>query len=443
MVFSRMVEDDPRIKLREVFNKSLLAVDPYKAVASHSDTIRHEYVSGNFTKLVLIGFGKAASLMSKAIEDSLGDLLAGGVIVTKYGHSVQGGRNSKIITYEAGHPLPDENGLKAAREIVKVLREADKNTLIICVISGGGSSLLVAPYREISLADKQEVTGMLLKAGADIYELNTVRKHISAVKGGRLAEIAQPATITSLILSDVMGDRMDMIASGPTAPDKTTYADAQNVFRKYNLEKRLPSSVAMIIDKGARGELTETPKQDDPIFQKVRNIIIGSNKIATEAARKAAEVLGYKTTVISTELQGEASIVGAELARKAIDAKKALSLGDKSCLIAGGETTVTVRGSGIGGRNTELSLAFGIEIKGLPGITFLSAGTDGTDGPTDAAGAFVDGKTVEKAEGIGIDPGEYLMNNDSYTFFSKTGDLLITGPTGTNVMDIQIILLDN
>jgi len=284
---------------------------------------------------------------------------------------------------------------------------------------------------------------MLLKAGADIYELNTVRKHISAVKGGRLAETAQPATIISLILSDVVGDRVDMIASGPTAPDKTTYHDTLAVLRKYSLEGRLPTSIAEVLGKGIRGLLPETPKDDDPIFQKVSNIIIGSNKIATEAARKAAELSGYKTAVLSTELCGEASIVAEELARKALALKKALAPGDKACLIAGGETTVTVRGSGKGGRNTEFALVFGMEIKGFPGITFLSAGTDGTDGPTDAAGAFVDGQTVAKAAEAGIDAGMYLKNNDSYTFFSRTGDLFITGPTGTNVMDMQIILMDN
>ncbi|MGO9613601.1 MAG: glycerate kinase [Dissulfurispiraceae bacterium] len=433
----------PRSLIREIFDRSLLAVDPYKAVASCTDMIRSSYMSSNFKKLVLIGFGKAASLMSKAIEDHLGDLLASGIIVTKYGHSVCGGRNSKIITYEAGHPLPDENGVKAAKEVVGVLKEADENTLIICLISGGGSALLVAPYGDITLADKREVTGLLLKAGADIYELNTVRKHISAVKGGRLAEAAQPAAIISLILSDVLGDRLDMIASGPTAPDKTTYNDAHNVLRKYKLEGKVPASVAEMIGKGMRGLMPETPKDNDTIFQRVRNIIIGSNKIATDAAKTAAESLGYKTTVVSTDLSGEASIAAGELARKAINVKKALAPGDKACIIAGGETTVTVRGNGRGGRNTELALAFGMEIKRLPGITFLSAGTDGTDGPTDAAGAFVDGQTVVKAAGAGIDAGEYLKNNDSYTFFRKTGDLFITGPTGTNVMDIQIIVLDN
>src|SRR5208337_3606392 len=219
--------------------------------------------------------------------------------------------------------------------------------------------------------------------------------------------------------------------------------EALNVLLKYKLEGRLPASVAGIVGKGIRGLIPETPKDGDPVFQRVTNIVIGSNKIATDAAGKAAELLGYRTTVLSTELIGEASIVAGELARKAIAFKKALAPGKKACLIAGGETTVTVRGNGKGGRNTELALVFGMAIKGLPGITFLSAGTDGTDGPTDAAGAFVDGQTVAKAAGAGIDAGEYLKNNDSYTFFSRTGDLFITGPTGTNVMDIQIMLLDN
>ncbi len=438
-----MAGEAPKLIIREIFRKALLAVDPYKAVALYSDTISSAYKSDNFRKLILIGFGKAATLMSKAIENNLGDLLVGGIIVTKYGHSVWGDRNSKIITYEAGHPLPDENGLKATNQIVGMLKESDKNTLVICLISGGGSALLVAPYRGISLADKQKVTSLLLKAGADIYELNTVRKHISEVKGGRLAEAAQPAAIMSLILSDVMGDRLDMIASGPTAPDKTTYNDAYNVIRKFGLEDRLPASVAEILSKGMCGLVPETPKDNNLVFQNVRNIIIGSNKIATDAAKKAAELLGYKATVISDELSGEASIVAGELARKAIAFKKTLNAGDKACIIAGGETTVTVRGNGKGGRNMELALAFGIEIKGLPGITFLSAGTDGTDGATDAAGAVVNGQTVAKAASACIDAWEHLKNNDSYTFFSRIDDLFITGPTGTNVMDLQIVLIDN
>src|SRR5208283_5086240 len=245
-----MTGKDSRNCLKEIFNKSLLAVDPYKAVISHSDLIRSAFENGKYSRLVLIGFGKAASQMSKAVEDSAGDLLLGGIIVTKYGHSVPGYRSSKIAIYEAGHPLPDENGLRATHEIMSLVKGSDKETIFICLISGGGSALLVAPFGDITLADKQNTTSLLLKAGADIYEVNTIRKHISAVKGGRLAEAVYPAAIISLILSDVIGDRPDTIASGPTAPDKTTYGDAFNVVRKYKLEHKLPESVECVIRKG-------------------------------------------------------------------------------------------------------------------------------------------------------------------------------------------------
>ncbi len=438
-----MINDAPKSAIREIFNKSLSAVDPYKAVALHSETVLSTYRNGKFKRLILIGFGKAASTMSRAIKDAAGDLIDCGIIVTKYGHSVWNDESGKIVTYESGHPIPDENGLKAAQEVMRLLKDANKDTLIICLISGGGSALLVSPCRGITLADKQKVTDLLLKAGADVFELNAVRKHLSAVKGGRLAEAAYPAIIISLILSDVIGDRLDVIASGPTSPDKTTYRDTLNVMQKYKLESRIPSSVAEIINKGLQGVIPETPKDDNPLFQRVNNIIIGSNKIAAYAAKEAAESAGYKTTVLSTELSGEASLVAMDLAKKAIALKKTLNPGDKVCLVAGGETTVTVKGNGKGGRNTELCLVFGMEIEGLSGITFLSAGTDGTDGPTDAAGAVADGQTVAKALSAGIDPREYLKNNDSYTFFKIIDDLVITGPTGTNVMDIQVILLDN
>ncbi len=435
--------EDSRTTIKEIFNKSLLAVDPYKAVVLHSGTILSAYRDGRFRELVVIGFGKAASPMATAIEENAGDILSAGIIITKYGHTTRGDKSRRIVVYEAGHPLPDENGLLGTREVTRLLKKASEDTLVICLISGGGSALLVSPYRDITLADKQKVTELLLKAGADIYELNTVRKHISAVKGGRLAELAYPASIISLILSDVIGDKLDAIASGPTAPDRTTYRDAFDVIQKYRLENRIPKSVIALINEGVLGLVPETPKENSPVFHRVKNIVVGSNKMAAEAAKKAAEVSGYRTTVISTELSGEASSVAKELATKTIGLKKTLKQADKVCLVAGGETTVTVRGSGKGGRNMELALVFGMEIRGLTGITFLSAGTDGTDGPTDAAGAIVDGRTFEKAASAGLEPQEYLRNNDSYTFFERIGDLLITGPTGTNVMDIQVILIEN
>jgi glycerate 2-kinase len=333
--------------------------------------------------------------------------------------------------------------VRATGEVLKLLKQADEGTFVVFLISGGGSALLTCPYEGLSLAEKQVVTELLLKAGANIQELNTVRKHISAVKGGRLAEIAYPAKMVSLILSDVIGNPLDVIASGPTSPDTSTYDDAMKVIQKYGLAARVPGNVINILISGAQGHIPETPKKGAPVFSGMNNIIIGSNAIAVEAAKKAAERSGYKTTVISTELSGEASQVAKYLARAALSRKKTLHKGEKVCLLAGGETTVTVKGDGKGGRNTELALAFGIEIQGEPGITFLSAGTDGTDGPTDAAGAIVTSQMFSEAVKHGLDPQDYLTRNDSYTFFNTIKCLVITGPTGTNVMDIQLILLEN
>ena len=282
----------------------------------------------------------------------------------------------------------------------------------------------------------------MLKAGADIEELNTVRKHISRVKGGRLAEHCYPAKIVSFILSDVIGDHLETIASGSTAPDETTYKHALTVLKKFNLFKKVPPSVLELLRKGEKGIIPETLKKDNPVFKKVTNIIVGNNKKALQAIKHQAVKLGFNAQIISTELNGEARKVAKSLATRALKAKKT-SVNLPVCLISGGETTVTVKGSGMGGRNTELALAFALEIAGTKGITLLSAGSDGTDGPTDAAGAIVNTDTIYKAKDLGINPRTYLENNDSYSFFKKTGELFITGPTGTNVMDIQIILVEN
>jgi glycerate-2-kinase len=311
---------------------------------------------------------------------------------------------------------------------------------VVSLISGGGSALLVAPCNGITLSEKQRVTELLLKAGANINELNTIRKHISGVKGGRLAELAFPAKTLSLILSDVIGDRLDVISSGPTSPDKTTYQDALGVISKYNLTDRVPQKILSLLKDGVQGNLPETPKEGNPIFEKVENIIVGSNRMATDAARIKASELGFDASVISTEIQGEAKEVGSIFAKKAIEIRRS-NVRKPICLIAGGETTVTVKGNGTGGRNMEMALSFALEIDGIDGITFLSAGSDGTDGPTDAAGAFADGQTVKMAKAKGLAPEVYLKNNDSYNLFDKINGLFITGPTGTNVMDIQIILI--
>ncbi|MDA8214660.1 MAG: glycerate kinase [Nitrospiraceae bacterium] len=433
------MEQNLKELVAEIFYAALEAVDPYNAVKLYTDKIRSVYQNGSFKRLIVTGFGKAACSMSKAMEDNLGDLIDTGILITKYGHSMS--QESMIRIYEAGHPVPDENGLRGTEEIIKILKNADKNTLVVCLVSGGGSALLVSPYEGISLDEKQKITQLLLKAGADINELNTVRKHISKVKGGRLAEIAYPAKMISLVLSDVIGDRLDVIASGPTAPDKTTYNHAIGVLEKYKLTEKAPESVINMLGNGAKGLIPETPKDDNPVFEKVENIIIGSNIKALEAAKTKAESLGFKPEIISSEITGEARDVGkwlADIARS----KRSNSSNRLNCLISGGETTVTVKGNGMGGRNMELALAFAMEIECVEGITLLSAGTDGTDGPTDAAGAIVDGQTVKKAKTTGLNPEEYLNNNDSYNFFKKIDELLVTGPTGTNVMDIQIMVIE-
>ncbi|MFI5354524.1 MAG: glycerate kinase [Desulfobaccales bacterium] len=428
--------------LREIFHAALLPVDPYQAVNRHREEIFRAYDLNRCERLLLIGFGKAASPMSKAVADSLPDRLSRGIIITKYGHAPAGNRSDRIAVFEAGHPLPDENGVKATQEVVRLLGPADHQTLIVCLISGGGSALLVSPVNGVTLAEKQGVTELLLKAGGAIHELNALRKHLSTVKGGRLAQIASPAPVVSLILSDVIGDRLDVIASGPTAPDPSTYREVVEVIAKYRLAARIPPSVAEIIARGAQGLIPETPKEGHQVFRNVKNIIIGSNALAVDAAKQAAEHLGYEAEIISTTLSGEAAVVARDLAGRALEIRQALSPGRQVCLLAGGETTVTVDGGGLGGRNTELALAFALEIRDLKGITLLSAGTDGTDGPTDAAGALADGQTVAQALGLGLDPSSSLADHDSYTFFKKLDDLVITGPTGTNVMDIQLILIE-
>lgn len=437
------MESNNREITKDIFFSALKAVDPYRAVEHHIPHILSMYQNGGFNKLFIVGFGKASFLMTKAVCDRVSHLVTEGVVITKYGHTLDKNLHANIDLYEAGHPIPDNNGLAATRKAASMLKMADEKTLVLCLISGGGSALLSAPKGAISLDDKQRVTEILLKAGATINELNTVRKHISEIKGGRLAEYAYPAKVISLILSDVIGDELDVIASGPTTPDSTTYRMALDVVEKYRLTEELPKAVLDILKDGVEGMVADTPKEGNQIFEGVENIIIGSNRKAALEAMEKAKEFGFDTKILSTELQGEAIDVAHWLAKKAIEAKQLIEGedGKKICLISGGETTVTVKGKGKGGRNTELALAFALEVTGVNGIMFLSAGTDGTDGPTDAAGAIVSGETIMKAKSLNLDPTVYLANNDSYTFFSKTGELLITGPTGTNVMDLQVILI--
>jgi glycerate-2-kinase len=431
--------NDPREFLRDVFNAGLAAVDPYLVTLSQLNHVENRYHEGGFKRLYVVGFGKAACPMARAAEERLGGLIDGGIAVTKYGHSRDAERLRRITMFEAGHPLPDENGVTATRQAVDLIKKSDASTLLLCLISGGGSALFVLPLDGISLNDSQVTTDLLLKRGATINELNAVRKHLSKVKGGLLARIAYPATTISLILSDVIGDKLDVIASGTTAPDDSTYGEGLEILEKYGLFDEVPPPVREVFLKGKEGRLDETPKKGDPVFKRVDNRIIASNRIALAACEAKARRPGFHTRILSSQLQGEASKAATWLLSQA-DAVEIPKAG-AACLIAGGETTVTVRGHGSGGRNTELALAFGIAASGRRDVALLSAGTDGTDGPTDAAGAFADGTTVQRGAALGMDAISYLANNDSYTYFSRTQDLLVTGPTGTNVMDIQILLV--
>jgi glycerate 2-kinase len=423
----------------DIFHAAVRAADPHAVVLRHTDELRSLYLDGGFTRLIAVGIGKASFSMALAVEEALGDLLETGIIITKYGHASKELQLFRV--FEAGHPIPDRNGQHGTEEIIKLVENADENTLVITLISGGGSALLVSPCEDVLLEEKQAITSLLLRAGADIGEMNTVRKHLSRVKGGRLAEIIFPAAIVSLILSDVIGDRLDVIASGPTVPDPTTYAEALGVLEKYKLLETVPSTITRLLEMGAQGMVAETPKPDDPVFRNVKNSVIGSNRTALEEAQREAERCGLKAEIIGNDISGEAQEAGRWLAGKAIAAR--LHKGEQPlCLLSGGETTVVVSGPGTGGRNMELALAFALEIDGIPGITLLSAGTDGIDGPTGAAGAIVDGSTVMRARQQGLDPLKYLRTNDSYTFFSELGGLFITGPTGTNVMDVQIMVIE-
>jgi len=427
-------------ELISIFKAGIDAVNPYRLVLQslkvEGNILNIKDVSydlNQFNNILVIGGGKATAPMAQAVENILGDRIGKGCIVVKYGHTSP---LKKIRQIEAGHPLPDEAGVKGTEEILRLLEGADEKTLVICLLSGGGSALLVSPLDGITLDEKKEVNRFLLSVGARINEVNAVRKHLSKIKGGRLSEISHPATLITLILSDVIGDRLDVIASGPTVPDNSTFKDAMDVIKKYNLVDKLPANVMILLKQGLRGDIKDTPKEG---LIKDRTFIIGNLKHALIAAKEKAVSMGYETEIISSELQGEARDVGRWLAGRAKELRGA------RCLISGGETTVTVKENGEGGRNQELALSFAIEIEGLKGITMLSAGTDGTDGPTDAAGAIVDGETVSKAKTLGLDPERYLNTNDSYNFFKRLDSLtgerfhVITGPTGTNVMDMQII----
>jgi len=437
---------DLRKAARSIFEAAVRAVDPREAIRRHLIRegsrlcVGHETVDlAKVGEVVVVGCGKAAAPMAASVEEILGDRISRGVVVTKYGH-VQPTRLIRI--HEAGHPVPDDAGIAGAQAILDHLRGLGPDDLVLVLISGGGSALTPAPVEGITLGEKQALTKALLACGADIREMNALRKHISRFKGGQLARAARPARVVTLILSDIVGDPLDAIASGPTAPDPTTYADALGILDKYRIRGEIPAAIRNRLEAGARGEVPETPKPEDLLFARVRNLIVGSNIQSLEAARSEGRALGLTPMILSSSIEGETREIArmhAALAREVRTSGNPVK--PPACLISGGETTVTLRGSGKGGRNQEFVLAAALEIAGLAETVILSAGTDGTDGPTDAAGAIADGETCARALALGLQPRAALDRNDAYPFFEKLGDLILTGPTRTNVMDVRLILI--
>jgi glycerate 2-kinase len=416
---------------KTILMAALAAADPTAAV---DRVLRAREDFDRFERIFVVGAGKAGGTMARAVEHFLGNRISAGSINVKEGDTA---RTKRIELHPCGHPVPDERGLNGARRIAEICTEAGENDLVICLLSGGASALTPYPAPPITLAEKQETTKLLLACGATIHEINAVRKHLSAIKGGQLARLAAPAHVLSLILSDVVGDDLDVIGSGPTAPDPSTFRDAFSVLRKYELRDRVPARVRERLKNGAR----ETPKATDPIFENVENIIVGSNQKSLESAARAAKDLGYRTLILSSTIEGETSEVArmhAAIARQIRTYEQPVR--PPVCVISGGETTVTMRNgsAGKGGRNQEFALAAGIDAAGLEDILILSAGTDGTDGPTDAAGAMADGTTVARANAKAADA---LRDHDAYPLFEQLGDLITTGSTGTNVMDLHLILV--
>lgn len=437
-------ERENRARALEVMAAALAAVDPQQAVHRHvrrqGDLLEVEgraYDLRRYRRIYVVGGGKASAPMAAALEELLGDRLTGGIVNVKDGCALP---LRRVQVLEAGHPLPDERGLAGARQMLDLVRGAGEDALVIAAISGGGSALMVAPVDGVSLADLQCLTDLLLRCGATIGELNAVRKHLSQIKGGQLARAAAPATVIALLVSDVVGSPLDVIASGPAVPDTSTFAQVWGILERYGLLRQAPPAAVAHLRRGLRGEIPETPKPGDPVLERVQNVIVASNLLAAEAALARAQALGMRTLLLSTYLEGEAREVGRVLAAIARElALRAQPLPRPACILAGGETTVTVRGQGLGGRNQELALGAALGLEGLPGVLVAGLATDGSDGPTDAAGALADGATLSRARALGLDPYAALGHNDSYHLFQALGDLLLTGPTRTNVNDLAFV----
>ncbi len=445
-----------------IMRAALQAVEPGAAVQRHlglegkrltavgaSAEDTRTYDLDRFDRVFVVGGGKAGAPMAQAVVSIMGERLTAGIVVVKQGYAGDTAQDGPVEMVEAGHPVPDEAGLHGAGRLAEMLRQTTGRDLVICLVSGGGSALMTLPVPGVSLADLQVLTQTLLACGATINEINTVRKHLSQLKGGQLARLAAPSPLISLILSDVVGDPLDVIASGPTVPDPTTFADAWSVLERYAVLDRVPPSVIAHLRSSMEGGVAETPKPGAALFERVQYVIIGSNRIAARAAADVAQRSGYHTLTLTTFVEGEAREVARVVAGMAKGVARGETicprdtpLGLPACLILGGETTVTLRGDGKGGRNQEMALAASIALTGWSDVLVACLATDGTDGPTDAAGAFADGETVERAACLGLDAADYLARNDAYHFFERLGDLIVTGPTQTNVNDLIVVLVN-
>jgi glycerate-2-kinase len=431
----------------DALNAALEAVDPELIIKSkvnvkgnllHVGSLKLDLAK--FKNVYVVGGGKASGCMLEALVELLGDRVTGGTVNVPF--SCPPYKTGKVKLQRASHPIPDGSGVAGASRMLELVGKAKEKDLVLCLISGGGSSLMPRPRGSVSLEDKRKVTDALLRSGATITEINTVRKHVSELKGGWLAKEAYPATVVNLILSDVVGDPLDFIASGPTVPDTTTFHDAIEILKHHGLWNTVPGSVRDLLTEGGKGLIPETPKPGDKVFKKVHNIVVGNNFTASQAAYGSFKKARLNSLLLTSTLEGQARDVGTVLASMA---KEAASSGNPvprpAGIVAGGETTVTVVGKGKGGRNQEIPLSAALKISNMNGVVVASASTDGVDGPTDAAGALADGKTLQRAHDLKLNPREFLANNDSYVFFDKLGDLVFTGPTGTNVCDVAVVVL--
>jgi glycerate 2-kinase len=423
-------------QLREILSAGLAAADPKEAVSRSVRMEDGSILAGGESfeadRVFVLAAGKAAGAMAQAAEELLGERLAGGLVVTKYGHEAYAG---ELETISAAHPEPDERGVEAARRVEELAHSLGEGDLLLALISGGASALLADPAPDVGLEDMKRLTGALLRSGADIGEINTVRKHVSVLKGGGLVSLAAPAPTLALLLSDVVGDDPSAIASGLTAPDPTTLEEARRVLKRYGIEP--PESVAEHLQSAE-----ETPKPGDDLFQNVANVVCGSGRHAAEAAAEKARELGYGPLLLSTTITGDArgvASVYAAVIREALESGNPVP--PPCAIVSGGEATVTVRGDGTGGPNQEFALALAVELDGVGGWAALAADTDGNDGPTDAAGGLVTGATAGSIRENGVDPEEALANNDAYSALEAGGALLVTGPTGTNVNDLRVALV--